>query len=98
MGIPPKLTQSIPKQRKEAFQLLVDSIIALVRENKEILWSSMVKETMKRKKPSFSESSVGYRTFSELLDDAARHGLIRLRVDEKSGSYIVIGFGKENSK
>jgi len=73
----------------------VDSIIALVRENKEILWSSMVKETMKRKKPSFSESAVGYRTFSELLDDAQRNGLIRIRQDEKSGSYIVVGFGKE---
>ncbi|MGD8353357.1 MAG: NYN domain-containing protein [Pseudomonadota bacterium] len=95
VGIPPKLAQSIPKQRRAAFQLLVDSIVALVRENKEILWSSMVKETMKRKKPSFSESSVGYRTFSELLDDAARHGLIRIRQDEKSGSYIVVGFGKE---
>lgn len=98
VGIPPKLAASIPKQRKETFQLLVDSIVALVRENKEILWSSMVKETMKRKKPSFSESSVGYRTFSELLDDAARHGLIRLRQDEKSGSYIVVGFGKEEGK
>ena len=53
---------------------------------------------MKRKKPSFSESSVGYRTFSELLDDAQRNGLIRLRQDEKSGSYIVVGFGKEEGK
>jgi len=97
-GIPPKLAASIPKQRKAAFQLLVDSILALVRENKEILWSSMVKETMKRKQPSFSESSVGYRTFSELLDDAQRHGLIRLRQDEKSGSYIIVGFGKEEGK
>jgi uncharacterized protein (TIGR00288 family) len=97
-GIPPKLAASIPKQRKAAFQLLVDSIVALVRENKEILWSSMVKETMKRKQPSFSESSVGYRTFSELLDDAQRHGLIRLRQDEKSGSYIIVGFGKEEGK
>ena len=94
-GITPKLAASIPKQRKAAFQLLVDSILALVRENKEILWSSMVKETMKRKQPSFSESSVGYRTFSELLDDAQRHGLIRIRQDEKSGSYIIVGFGKE---
>ena len=76
VGIPPKLAESIPKARKAAYQLLVDSILALVRENKEILWSSMVKETMKRKKPSFSESSVGYRTFSELLEDAQKNGLI----------------------
>jgi len=97
VGIPPKLGASLPKQRKEVFQLLADSIIALVRENKEILWSSMVKETMKRKKPAFSESTFGYRTFSELLEDAARHNLIKLRTDERSGSYIVSGFGKETA-
>ncbi|GBE14074.1 NYN domain protein [bacterium BMS3Abin14] len=97
VGIPPKLEASIPKQRKEVLQLLADSIIALVRENKEILWSSMVKETMKRKKPAFSESTYGYRTFSELLEDAERHGLIKLRTDERSGSYIVVGFGKEQA-
>ena len=98
VGIPPKLAESIPKARKASFQLLVDSILALVRENKEILWSSMVKETMKRKQPSFSESSVGYRTFSELLEDAQKNGLIRLRQDEKSGSYIIVGFGKDEGK
>lgn len=95
VGIPPKLGASLPKQRKEIFQLLADSIIALVRENKEILWSSMVKETMKRKRPAFSESTYGYRTFSELLEDAERHNLIKLRTDERSGSYIIVGFGKE---
>jgi hypothetical protein len=95
VGIPPKLGASLPKQRKEVFQLLADSIIALVRENKELLWSSMVKETMKRKRPAFSESTYGYRTFSELLEDAERHNLIKLRTDERSGSYIIVGFGKE---
>jgi len=97
IGIPPKLQKSIPQQRKGVFQLLVDSITALVRENKEIIWSSMVKETMKRKKPAFSESAYGYRTFSELLEDAQRHGLIKLRQDERSGSYIITGFGKDSS-
>ena len=87
----------LPQSLVLRFQLLVESLIALGRENKEILWSSMVKETMKRKKPSFSESGYGYRTFSELLEDAQRHNLIHLRQDEKSGSYIVVGFGKETS-
>ena len=97
VGIPPTLGDSLPKKRKEVFQLLVDSIIALVRENKEILWSSMVKETMKRKRPSFSESAYGYRTFSELLEDAERHNLIHLRTDQRSGTYTIAGFRKETS-
>jgi uncharacterized protein (TIGR00288 family) len=98
LGIPPKIEQDLPEKKKEAFQLLVDSVVALVRENKEVLWSSMVKETMKRKKPSFNESYHGYRTFSDLLEDAEKEGIIQLRTDARSGTYVIIGFGKEQRK
>ena len=98
LGIPPKIEQDLPEKKKEAFQLLVDSVVALVRENKEVLWSSMVKETMKRKKPSFNESYHGYRTFSDLLEDAEKEGIIQLRTDARSGTYVIIGFGKEQKK
>lgn len=98
LGIPPKIEQDLPEKKKEAFQLLVDSVVALVRENKEVLWSSMVKETMKRKKPSFNESYHGYRTFSDLLEDAEKRGIIRLRTDARSGTYVIVGFGKEEKK
>jgi uncharacterized protein (TIGR00288 family) len=98
LGIPPKIEQDLPEKKKEAFQLLVDSVVALVRENKEVLWSSMVKETMKRKKPSFNESYHGYRTFSDLLEDAEKEGIIQLRTDTRSGTYVIIGFGKDQKK
>ncbi|OGP88186.1 MAG: hypothetical protein A2156_03765 [Deltaproteobacteria bacterium RBG_16_48_10] len=98
IGTPPKIEQDLPETKKEAFQLLVDSVVALVRENKEVLWSSMVKETMKRKKPSFNESYYGYRTFSDLLEDAESKGLIHLRTDSRSGTYVIVGFGKDKKK
>jgi len=98
LGIPPKIEQDLPEKKKEAFQLLVDSVVALVRENKEVLWSSMVKETMKRKKPSFNESYHGYRTFSDLLEDAEKAGVIQLRTDTRSGTYVIVGFGKDQKK
>jgi|GEM_PF-695965 len=98
IGTPPKIEQDLPERKREAFQLLVDSVLALVRENKEVLWSSMVKETMKRKKPSFNESYYGYRTFSDLLADAEKHGIVRLRTDARSGTFVVVGFGKEERK
>jgi uncharacterized protein (TIGR00288 family) len=98
LGIPPKIEQDLPEKKKEAFQLLVDSVVALVRENKEVLWSSMVKETMKRKKPSFNESYHGYRTFSDLLEDAEKSGIIQLRTDTRSGTYVIVGFGKDQKK
>jgi uncharacterized protein (TIGR00288 family) len=98
LGIPPKIEQEVPERKKDAFQLLVEAVLALNRENKEVLWSSMVKETMKRKKPSFNETYHGYRTFSDLLEDAEKHGIIRLRTDSRSGTYVVVGFGKEEKK
>src|SRR6185436_7105588 len=81
------------EKQQEVFALLVDSILALQRENKEILWGSMVKETMKHKKPSFNETYYGFRTFSHLLEDAQRRGIVVLRRDQKSGSYIVEDLG-----
>jgi uncharacterized protein (TIGR00288 family) len=84
---------SLPEKIQEAFSLLVDAVLALQRENKEILWGSMVKETMKRKKPSFNETYYGFRTFSHLLEEAQRKGIVTLRRDQKSGSYIVEDLG-----
>ena len=75
--------------------LLIEAMQALRRESKEQLWSSMIKDTMKRKKPSFNEAYHGYRTFSELLEDAAREGLLELETDKRSRTYVVTRFGAE---
>jgi uncharacterized protein (TIGR00288 family) len=80
------------KKQAECFRLLIDSIKALMRENKEILWGSMVKQTMQRKKPTFNEEYYGYNTFSELLEDAQTNNLIKIKKDLKSGTYIITGF------
>jgi hypothetical protein len=88
---------NVPEKVQECFSLLVDSILALQRENKEVLWGSMVKETMKRKKPSFNETYYGFRTFSHLLEDAQRRGIVVLRRDQRSGSYVVEDLGTASS-
>ena len=80
------------KKQGEAFSLMVDSIKALMREDKDVLWGSMVKQTMKRKRPSFNEGYHGYSSFSELLEDAERNNIVRLKRDQRSGSYIITGF------
>ncbi len=94
-GVHLPLGGNVPKDKREAFELLLESIDALMRENVEILWSSLVKDTLKRKRPSFSERGHGYRSFSDLLEDAQRLNFIQLRKDERSGSYIITGFGSE---
>jgi uncharacterized LabA/DUF88 family protein len=83
----------VSEKLAEVFSLLIDSILALKRENKEVLWGSMVKQTMQRKNPSFNESYYGFRAFSELLEAAEKQKLIVLKRDNKSGSYIIAGFG-----
>ncbi len=91
---PAAISRNLPVKLQDCFGLLSDSVLALQRENKEILWGSMVKETMKRKKPSFNEGYYGFRTFSHLLEDAQKRGIVKLRRDQRSGSYIVEDLGE----
>jgi uncharacterized protein (TIGR00288 family) len=94
-ALAPTLGTQLPETKRKAFGLLLESLLALRRENKEVLWSSMIKDTMKRKKPSFNESYHGYRTFSELLEDAQKEGLVDLETDKRSRTYVVTRFGEE---
>jgi hypothetical protein len=89
----PELT-GLTKKKAEVFSLLTDSVLALQRENKDVLWGSMIKQTMQRKKPSFNEGYYGYSTFTELLQDAERHQIVKLRKDQRSGTVVVSGFAK----
>jgi len=87
----PRLDHLSPKDA-EAFGLMIEAIVALVRENKDVLWGSMIKQTMKRKRPSFNEGYYGYNSFSELLQDARDKQVVVLARDRRSGSYVVTGF------
>jgi hypothetical protein len=44
---------------------------------------------MQRRKPGFTESSFGYRSFKELVEDAQRSRLLTVVRDEKSGQYTI---------
>ena len=49
----------------------------------------MVKTTMQRRRPGFTESSYGYRSFKELVEDAQKRKLLVVMRDEKSGQYTI---------
>ncbi len=78
-------------KRAEALDLVVETVEALIAERgaDEKIWGSMVKQTLKRRRPGFNESYYGYRAFGDLLEDAQVHKLIMLTLDEKSGGYTV---------
>ena len=63
--------------------------IAAERGSDEKIWGSMIKQTLKRRQPGFSEQGAGYRSFNLLLEDMAARGMIKLEHDEKSGGVIV---------
>ena len=81
--------ENLPKKQQDVFRLMLDSIQALQRENYDVIWGSMIKQTMQRKQPYFNETYYGYKSFSELLEDAERKGLLSMKKDAKSGGYIV---------
>jgi uncharacterized protein (TIGR00288 family) len=83
------LPGNLDKKKAEVMGLLIGAIEALERESKETLWASLIKETVKRKKPSFDESYYGYRSFSHLLEDAQRRKLVKLEKDPRSGTWVV---------
>ena len=85
---------NLSKKDAEVFGLLIDAMFALMRESKDVLWGSMIKQTMQRKRPSFNEGYYGYNTFSELLEDAQKKKIIRLKRDQRSGNYVVTGLAK----
>jgi len=78
-------------KKQEAFDLMLGTLEALVAERgaDEKIWGSMVKQALKRRNPGFNETYYGFRSFSDLLEEAGEKGLIRLDPDEKSGGYIL---------
>ena len=77
---------------------MIEACNALRRENHEVLYASMIKDTMKRKKPSFDESYYGYRSFTHLLEEADNIGLIDIERNPKSGTYVVNRFGSDSPR
>jgi hypothetical protein len=78
-------------RRQEAVELVIETVEALITERgaDDKIWGSMVKQTLKRRRPGFAESYYGYRSFNELLEEGRDRGLLALDRDEKSGGYVI---------
>lgn len=85
-------------KKQDALDLLIETVEALFEERgeQEKVWGSMVKQALKRRKPGFSESYHGFRTFAKLLESARDNNLLELEYDEKSGGYIIKSFAQDD--
>jgi len=92
-GAPTRAPKPPKDKKQEAWDLIVETYEALVEERGEgeKIWSSMLKQTLKRRKPGFNESYYGFRSFSEMLEEAKTRGILELEPEEKSGGYIIRG-------
>jgi hypothetical protein len=90
---PAKETEGL---KEEALDHVLATAEALFRDRDSRLFGSEIKQTLKRKRPEFSEVFHGYRSFNELLEDAQRRGLLQLQKDEPSGGYIVVGLDTDD--
>jgi uncharacterized protein (TIGR00288 family) len=79
------------EKKQEAVELIIETIEALAGERgeEEKIWGSMIKQALKRRMPGFNESYYGFRSFSQLLEEAATRKLLELERDEKSGGYVI---------
>jgi uncharacterized protein (TIGR00288 family) len=91
-------TKPLPESRgedltQEGIDLVLDTAEALYEERGERgnLWGSIVKQTLKRRRPGFNEGTYGFRSFSDLLEEARNRGALELELDERSGGYIIRG-------
>jgi uncharacterized protein (TIGR00288 family) len=85
-------------KKQAALDLVMETVEALFQERGEEdkVWGSMVKQALKRRKPGFSESAHGFRSFGQLLEEAAARKLLELERDDKSGGYIIKSFASED--
>ena len=76
---------------EEALNLLlgITEDLQSERGGRDKVWGSMIKQALKRRRPGFNESFYGFRTFSDLLEEAQNRGLLELELDERSGGYVV---------
>jgi uncharacterized protein (TIGR00288 family) len=78
------------KQDKEheAADRLVE-VLSSLEQDYDPVWSSQLKQAIRRVYPGFSENYYGYGSFTDLLDAIQKEGLIEMDYDESRRNYKV---------
>jgi uncharacterized LabA/DUF88 family protein len=82
--------EELEARKTQAIEMVVETFDALVSERGDSgkIWASLLKDTLKRRRPDFSETYYGFRTFGNLLEEAQSRGFLEFGRDEKSGAYV----------
>ena len=87
----PELVATPDDPAQEAIDLVLQTAEAIYAErgDRAKLWGSMIKQTLKRRRPGFAESTYGFGSFNDLLEEAQTRGQLDLHLDERSGGYVI---------
>ena len=85
-----KAEPSAEEKKSHAIEIVVSTLEQLVAERggEGFISASLIKSTIKRVHPGFSESQYGYSAFGKILDDAHKKGA--LVVERKEGGAVVV--------
>jgi hypothetical protein len=75
-------------KKQEATQRVLE-LLETLEQDYDPLWGSMLKQAIRRVYPGFSEGYYGYRSFSDLLEEIQKQGMIQLEWEEGRGNYKV---------
>ena len=90
-----KKAAATPAKQDDPVQPAIDLVIQTAeaiyaeRGDRAKLWGSMIKQTLKRRRPGFNESAYGFGSFNDLLEEAQARGYLQLDLDERSGGYVI---------
>jgi uncharacterized protein (TIGR00288 family) len=82
--------EKMEARKTKAVELAAATFADLIadRGDSERVWASVLKEVIKRRNPGFNETYFGFRSFGNLLEEAANRGLLGFGRDDKSGAYV----------
>ena len=80
---------SDPENRDEDLVEKIAEGVRSLERDYDTVWGSMLKQTIRRLYPGFSESYYGAGSFAEILELAEKEGIIELEFDERRGNYVV---------
>jgi uncharacterized protein (TIGR00288 family) len=93
-----KATPSAEDKKNRAIELVVSTMEQLVAERggEGSISASLIKSTIKRVHPGFSESEYGYSAFGKILDDAHKKGA--LMVERKEGGAVIVSLSPSRTE
>lgn len=82
--------EKLEARKTKAVELAAETFADMIadRGESERIWASVLKEVIKRRNPGFNETYFGFRSFGNLLEEAANRGLLGFGRDDKSGAYV----------